>query len=370
MKTINSLNAVCPYHTMFPIDFPMRILRGMKSGQVVADPFAGRGTTLYAAREKGLIGYGIDTSIVAAAISRAKIASATPEEVLQAYDALMLGVKDMPMPEGKFWKVAFHPETLQDLCRIRESLMRIDSPEESGAVSILRAICLGAMHGPLRKGEPSYFSNQMPRTFAPKPDYAIKFWRQRELEAPHVSIRSVIEARAKRLLKDVPKQIIGSYVCLGDSTRSSSFARLPGQIDCVITSPPYYGMRTYEQDQWIRLWFLGGDDKVSYKTAHQLSHAGQQEFARSLSEVWNRIAENASPRLKMAVRFGAIHSLSTNYIKLLKDSLALSCADWRITAIRSAGGAEDGRRQALHMGEKASSARSITERDFYITLSS
>ncbi len=28
-------------------------------------------------------------------------------------------------------------------------------------------------------------------------------------------------------------------------------------VDMIITSLPYYSMRTYLPDQWIRLWFLG-----------------------------------------------------------------------------------------------------------------
>jgi hypothetical protein len=44
------LNAVCPYYTMFPLEFPLSQLQLYPDVRRVLDPFCGRGTTLYAAR--------------------------------------------------------------------------------------------------------------------------------------------------------------------------------------------------------------------------------------------------------------------------------------------------------------------------------
>jgi DNA modification methylase len=44
-----AFNAICPYYTMFPLEYPMRIIRKHKSANpVILDPFCGRGTTIYA----------------------------------------------------------------------------------------------------------------------------------------------------------------------------------------------------------------------------------------------------------------------------------------------------------------------------------
>ena len=34
--------------------------------------------------------------------------------------------------------------------------------------------------------------------------------------------------------------------------------QLPGPIRLVVTSPPYLDVTNFEEDQWLRLWFLGG----------------------------------------------------------------------------------------------------------------
>ncbi len=53
-----ALNAICPYFTMFPLEYPLRIIeKHKKSNPLVVDPFCGRGTTIYAARRVGLRSY-------------------------------------------------------------------------------------------------------------------------------------------------------------------------------------------------------------------------------------------------------------------------------------------------------------------------
>ncbi len=82
------------------------------------------------------------------------------------------------VPTGEFWNLAFDSAVLGQLCQLREELIRDCS---SDARRVLRAILLGALHGPIGKQSNSYFSNQCPRTFSPKPAYAVRFWRDRGL---------------------------------------------------------------------------------------------------------------------------------------------------------------------------------------------
>src|SRR5688572_19166760 len=79
-----AFNAICPYYTMFPLEYPLRIIRKHRQrSTTILDPFCGRGTTLYAARKLGVTSYGFDTSPIAAAIARAKLASATVDDVIE-----------------------------------------------------------------------------------------------------------------------------------------------------------------------------------------------------------------------------------------------------------------------------------------------
>jgi DNA methylase len=171
---------------MFPLEYPLQIIRKHKAdAPVILDPFCGRGTTIYAARKLGLKSYGFDTSPIAAAIARAKLASASLEDVITLGEKLV-AVAPKDIPETRFFKRAFFKATLRELCSLREGLLA----EKSDASAILQAATLGCLHGPMVKGDgtPSYFSNQMPRTFASKPDFSLRFWKERDLFPLQVSV--------------------------------------------------------------------------------------------------------------------------------------------------------------------------------------
>jgi hypothetical protein len=355
---------------MFPLDFPQRILRGAHAQQIVVDPFCGRGTTLFAARERRLACYGVDTSPVAVAISRAKLIAVPPESVLATYDMLMANPPTAAIPQELFWKHAYHPETLATLCSLRAALLTAAAePHQPLGITVLRGLVLGALHGPLNKGPipSSYFSNQMMRTFAPKPDYAVRFWTSRKLTPLFSDIRAVIARRAERLLNAVPPMPTSAQVVHGDARDPASYAVLPGAIDWVITSPPYFGMETYEVDQWLRLWFLGGPEHPVYRNSNQLCHHDTAAFTHDLATVWDHLAAHANSTIRMVIRFGAIGSRHADYSKLLRESLNESHTPWRLTTVWSAGGAEKGRRQSVSMGTRSRSS-TTEERDFYVRL--
>src|SRR5574341_547546 len=201
-----ALNGICPYFTMFPLGFPQGLLaQHAETGDWVLDPFCGRGTTNYAARLLGLPSVGIDSSPVAAALSKAKLANTSPAAIGRAARQILDEVEEpRDVPEGEFWEWAFENNTLRTLCRLREGLL---TDCRSHARQALRAVLMGALHGPRAKGRPSYLSNQCTRTFAPKPNYAIHFWRQRRLRPPRVNVLQVIDERAARYYTEQPPAI-------------------------------------------------------------------------------------------------------------------------------------------------------------------
>ena len=91
---LTALNGVCPYYTMYPLDFPLRVLkRAGKVGEWVLDPFCGRGTTNFAARLLGMPSVGIDSSPVAAALAKAKLVHANPRSVVSEARAMLDAVR-------------------------------------------------------------------------------------------------------------------------------------------------------------------------------------------------------------------------------------------------------------------------------------
>ncbi len=357
--TVSALNAVCPYYTMYPLDFPLRVLkRHGKPGEWVIDPFCGRGTTNFAARLLGMPSVGVDSSPVAAALAKAKLVYATPGRVLASARAILASAEEpTAVPSGPFWRLAYHPRTLAQMCQLREALLEDCA---SATRILLRAILLGALHGPRPKGKASYFSNQAPRTFAPKPNYAVKFWTARGMRPDDVDVLAIIKDRADRYLATPPPDVEG-MVHLADSRQSATFNDAP-KARWIVTSPPYYGMRTYLPDQWLRNWFLGGPDYVEYRQPEsQLEHTGADHFAGEMARVWRNVASRSTACTKLIVRFGGIHDRDAEPMDVLKKSLAGS--GWRIRTSRRVPDAEAGRRQVRQF--HATPRKSIAEHDVY-----
>jgi hypothetical protein len=359
---LTALNGVCPYYTMYPLEFPLRVLkRAGKIGEWVFDPFCGRGTTNFAARLLGMPSVGVDSSPVAAALAKAKLVYASPERVVDSARAI-LDAEGVPsdVPIGAFWKLAYHPKTLGELCCLREALL-VDCA--SPARILLRAIILGALHGPRPKGKPSYFSNQSPRTFAPKPNYAVKYWTEHNMLPGAVDVLAIIQARAERYLAETLLEVDG-MVQLADSREPETFHGLP-KACWVVTSPPYYGMRTYLPDQWLRHWFLGAPDYVEYRQpTTQIEHTGAAHFAGEMGRVWKNVAESSMPSARLIIRFGGIHDRDAEPMGILRASLANS--GWVIVTARRVPDADTGRRQVRQF--QVAPRKSVAEHDVYCRL--
>ena len=127
-----------------------------------------------------------------------------------------------------------------------------------------------------------------------------------------------------------------------------SFGKVKGPT-VTITSPPYYGMRTYVQDQWLRMWFLGGGEEVDYENHNQLCHHGHDRFVADLAKVWTNIAKRTEDDAHLYVRFGSIPSAKSDARSLLKASLE-EAGEWELVSVRNAKTSHSGKRQADYMG--------------------
>ncbi|NKC13421.1 MAG: DNA modification methylase [Gammaproteobacteria bacterium] len=332
---------------MFPLAFPLGILRRRaKREQAVLDPFCGRGTTNFAAKMLGLGSLGVDSSPVAAAITGAKLVPPSALQIMAEAKDILACTEPCEVPAGEFWEWAYHPDVLVALCGFRTALLQ----DCSTAVRIaLRGIILGALHGPRQKTFQSYFSNQSPRTYAPKPGYAARYWRERNCYPLRVDVLDIIERRAQRYYQAAPEgngSVGLGQVRLGDSREAESLVpdKDGARFSWVITSPPYYGMRTYISDQWLRYWFLGGAERVDYTSERQIMHSSPGEFASDLKTVWNNAAKVCTPEATLVLRFGGITDRRVDPLELVRRSFDGSV--WSIRSVHQAGSAPGGKRQA------------------------
>ena len=251
---------VGPYYAMFPVDFANSVIRRhTKPGDVVLDPFAGRGTSIFSAAVQGRVGLGIELSPVGWVYARTKLRPASCERVAERIEKIgtmawryRARAEDLP----EFFKVCFAAATRRFLLAARAQLdwmrCRVDRT--------VMALILVHLHGKRADS----LSNQMRQTKSMSPEYAIQWWRKREMRPPRRDpVRFLLKKLKWRYAKGVP-EASGSRVYLGDSSvrlRDIASQTTSGKIDRVsllFTSPPYYRLTNYHYDQWLRGWMLGG----------------------------------------------------------------------------------------------------------------
>ena len=351
-KSALALNALVPYYSMFPLEFPLKHLMQAKPGEWVLDPFCGRGTTNYAARLLGLPTAAVDCNPVAVAITEAKMVDVEANLIVEeCVKILSNNITPMDIPSGEFWDWAYHTETLRELCRLREALLINSATPVRKA---LRGIILGVLHGPRNKGTPSYLSNQMPRTYATKPAAAVRYWKRKELKPVRIDFVEVVKCRAHHAYGNTPPAV-ENRVIFADVRELDKY-NLPKNFYWVVTSPPYPGMRSYYPDQWLRNWFLGGKDAVEYNTEGQIGRFSGSSYIKELALAWRSVAALCVPGARLIVRFGALPSVKCSPLELLSESFAEAGCGWRILSYESAGSAGWGRRQAEQFNSKIKKA--------------
>lgn len=348
---------------MFPLAFPYKVLQKARKKDWVYDPFCGRGTTNFAARLLGVNSYGVDSNPIAQAVAQSKLVHATQSNIYARCISVLEDYHEVSVPQGEFWELAYHQNTLRDICKMREYFLQKTLLDEIDIS--LRAIVLGILHGPKMKTQASYLSNQMPRTFSTKPNYSVQYWKKNSIVADEVDLSVLVKRKAEYVFNEhLPGGVSGS-VLLGDSRSiKDSFEQ---KMDWVVTSPPYYGMSTYEQDQWLRNWFLGGTDYVNYTSNAQLKHGSELTFINDLAKVWHNTASKCRPDAKMIIRFGALPSRSVRTPgEIIRESIKSADCGWELKAIRYAGEPVPSNRQANQF--KGTTGTYIEEIDVYATL--
>jgi hypothetical protein len=146
----------------------------------------------------------------------------------------------------------------------------------------------------------------MPRTISTKPEYSLRYWKEHNLNPPKRDVFSILRQRAEfRLSGDVPSST--GVVIQADARRSAM--RLPQfatSVAVVVTSPPYLDVTKYEEDQWLRLWFLGHAPIPTYNViSHDDRHTSPIRYWRFLSEVWTGMVGLVRKGTVLVCRLGA-----------------------------------------------------------------
>jgi hypothetical protein len=279
------------------------VLAWSKRHDIILDPFSGRGTTVLESLLNGRKGLGCDTNPVAVCLSKAK---ADPPQLDEIYDRLALFeekcegfTSKQPEVSDEFFTLCFHEATLQQLLFLKQKL----DWRNNRADRFIAAIALGCLHGESHRTE-LCFSNRMPRTISTKPAYSVRWWRRHGCRPPERDVFSILKKCAEyRYQSPVPP--LRGRVVEGDARRASTLLKsYREKVRLVVTSPPYLDITDYHEDQWLRLWFLGGARKPIAGQGRDDRHRRIEAYWRFLCEAWRGVAPLLQESAQIVVRIG------------------------------------------------------------------
>lgn len=326
------LHSICPYFAMFPEDFVTKqLLAYTERDDTVFDPFCGRGTTVFESLLNGRHASGVDINPVAACIAGAKADAPTLRAVqLRMADlkAALLEAEEIVTPEGDFFAACFHGNTLRQLLFLRREL----NWKNSRVDKFIAAVILGALHGESHKSA-NCLSNRMPRTISTKPDYSVRWWSAKGLTPPERDTFKVVENLVKyRLSNDLPK--LRGVVKLRDARKAEkAFPRLEKQVKLIVTSPPYLDTTDYSEDQWLRLWFLGGAERPSIKKNRDDRHTSAALYWKFLEEAWTGCAGLVRKGTVIVIRIGGARLTKDDLFEGVQSSLKTGFVAYRVKAL-------------------------------------
>ena len=269
------------YRACFKAQLPeFFIERLTRPGDVVYDPFMGRGTTPIQAALMGRRAYGNDINPLSVLLTRPRLSPIVFADVAGA-------LKTVDWTRGEIQDedllAFYHPKTLQKLEALR-AWLAIHAPLEEGAINPvadwIRMVAINRLSG----HSPGFFSGRsMP------PNQAVSIKAQRKINQklgitpPEKDVPQLILKKTKSLLRNGSVSQMAGHCLLTERAWHTPEIE-SGSVDLVITSPPFLDIVQYATDNWLRCWFAGIDAKRVAIDMHRTEEAWTTMIASVLKE--------------------------------------------------------------------------------------
>ena len=338
------LHSICPYFAMFPEDFVAEQLYAYtRPDDVVFDPFCGRGTTVLESLLNNRHGLGTDINPVAACIAGAKANVPPLKSLLARVEELSnIFLQDVTreLPTTDFFEHCYHPDTYAEVAFLRATLAWCRSTKDR----FIAAVMLGILHGESHRSG-MYLSNRMPRTISTKPDYSVRWWRERGLQPPRRDTFEVLRQAVRFRFSQPPPQRRGSIVLTDARWCGQVLKKHAGSVGLVVTSPPYINTTDYAEDQWLRLWFLGGESKPILRLHKDDRHTVVENYWKFLEEVWCGCAPLLRDTARIVVRIGGTKLSKPELLQGMRGSLVRGLSGRTVQALNQGNSSQITKRQ-------------------------
>jgi hypothetical protein len=251
------------YRACFKPQLPRFFIERLtRPGDIVYDPFMGRGTTPVEAALLGRVPFGCDINPLSAVLTRPRFTPPALEEVADRLQQIDFHSFD-EFPEDL--RVFYHPETLQEISSLKKYLLHRRQAKTLDHIDDW--ICLLALNR-LTGHSSGFFSvYTLPPNQAVSVKSQIKINAKRNQVPPRRFVPKIILKKTHKLLGDCTADTRRTLAGVAPKSllltqASEHTPEIPSNsVALVVTSPPFLDVVDYAGDNWLRCWFLGIDPK-------------------------------------------------------------------------------------------------------------
>jgi len=307
-RQAHSLHEVS-YRACFKPQLPRFFIERLtRPGEVVYDPFMGRGTTPMEAALLGRVPFGNDINPLSLVFTRPRLEPPTLDEIearLRQIDFSAAG--DCPEALLAF----YHPETLREISALKKFLLARQKKKSLNAVDEwIRLVAINRLTG----HSAGFFSvYTLPPNQAVSVKSQIKINAKRNQTPPRRDVVKLILKKSRQLLGDCDAAtrrtlagVAGKELLLNESAAATP--QIPGgSVALVVTSPPFLDVVQYADDNWLRCWFLGIDPKSVRLTVPKKIEAWREV----MTAVFHELHRVLKPGGHVAFEVGEVHAGKT-----------------------------------------------------------
>ncbi|MGE3840130.1 MAG: DNA methyltransferase [Vicinamibacterales bacterium] len=285
-RAANSLHEIS-YRACFKPQLPRFFVDKLTApGDVVYDPFMGRGTTLIEAALMERVPCGCDVNPLSRVLCEPRLRPPAMSEIEAALAEVDFS-EPGDLPEEL--EVFYHPDTLRHISALRRHLLeRTAAGTLSAADRWVQMIAVNRLTG----HSPGFFSvYTLPPNQAVSPKAQAKINARRQQAPPYRDVATIILTKSRRLLRDVSERVRhvllrttkGAHLITGVSSETPQLAT--DSVALAVTSPPFLDVVDYKGDNWLRCWFAGIDAASVPVTMARQVESWQAFVTRTLTEV-------------------------------------------------------------------------------------